>query len=127
MRLDLAALPDKCARIAIAAAIDGERTFGDLWAVSVSVDGEDGTVATFVLDAGTNERTMVRTEIYRWAGKWLLSTGRDTRSTPGVVWSPDTGSTITRRIADLCPRFCARAYHVRLTSPKDYTSTNVPP
>lgn len=38
----------------------------------MSVDGEDGTVATFVLDAGTTERTMVLTEIYRRAGKWRL-------------------------------------------------------
>ncbi|WP_239010480.1 MULTISPECIES: exonuclease domain-containing protein [Rhodococcus] len=72
VRLDLAALPDECARIAIAAAIDGERTFGELGAVSVSVDGEDGTAATFVLDAGTTERTMVLTEIYRRAGTWRL-------------------------------------------------------
>ncbi|MHC6214326.1 TerD family protein [Rhodococcus ruber] len=72
VRLDLAALPDECARIAIAAAIDGERTFGELGAVSASVDGEDGTAATFVLDAGTTERTMVLTEIYRRAGKWRL-------------------------------------------------------
>ncbi|MBP2210844.1 stress response protein SCP2 [Rhodococcus ruber] len=72
VRLDLAALPDDCARIAIAAAIDGERTFGELGAVSVSVDGEGGTAATFVLDAGTTERTMVLTEIYRRAGKWRL-------------------------------------------------------
>ncbi|MCF8783417.1 TerD family protein [Rhodococcus ruber] len=72
VRFDLAALPDECARVAIAAAIDGERTFGELGAVSVSVDGEDGTAATFVLDAGTTERTMVLTEIYRRAGKWRL-------------------------------------------------------
>ncbi|MGW4580317.1 TerD family protein [Rhodococcus aetherivorans] len=72
VRFDLAALPDECARIAIAAAIDGERTFGELGAVSVSVDGEDGTAATLVLDAGTTERTMVLTEIYRRAGKWRM-------------------------------------------------------
>ncbi len=72
VRVDLAALPDECERIAIAAAIDGERTFGDLGAVSVSVDSDDGTAATFVLDAGTTERTMVLTEIYRRSGKWRL-------------------------------------------------------
>ncbi|QIX49882.1 TerD family protein [Rhodococcus sp. DMU1] len=72
VRFDLAALPDECGRVAIAAAIDGERAFGELGAVSVSVDGEDGTAATFVLDAGTTERTMVLTEIYRRAGKWRL-------------------------------------------------------
>ncbi|MEZ5150285.1 TerD family protein [Rhodococcus zopfii] len=72
VRLDLAGLPEDCHRIAIAAAIDGDRTFGDLGAVSVSVDGDDTTAATFVLDAGTTERTMVLTEIYRRAGKWRV-------------------------------------------------------
>ncbi|MBM7457549.1 TerD family protein [Rhodococcus coprophilus] len=72
VRVDLASLPAECERIAIAAAIDGDRTFGDLGAVSVSVDSDEGTAATFVLDAGTTERTMVLTEIYRRAGKWRL-------------------------------------------------------
>ncbi|WP_082899991.1 TerD family protein [Rhodococcus phenolicus] len=72
VRLDLAGLPEDCRRIAIAAAIDGDRTFGDLGAVSVSVDGDDVTAATFVLDAGTTERTMVLTEIYRRDGKWRV-------------------------------------------------------
>ncbi len=72
VRVDLASLPAECERIAIAAAIDGDRTFGDLGAVSVSIDSDEGTAATFVLDAGTTERTMVLTEIYRRAGKWRL-------------------------------------------------------
>jgi len=72
VRLDLAGLPEDCHRVAIAAAIDGDRTFGELGAVSVSVDGDDTTAATFVLDAGTTERTMVLTEIYRRAGKWRV-------------------------------------------------------
>ncbi|UYP20175.1 TerD family protein [Rhodococcus sp. Z13] len=72
VRVDLAELPDECERIAVAAAIDDARTFGELGAVSVSVDGDGGTAATFVLDAGTTERTMVLTEIYRRAGKWRL-------------------------------------------------------
>ncbi|MGO4200613.1 TerD family protein [Rhodococcus sp. TAF43] len=72
IRVDLAALPAECHRIVIAAAIDGERTFGDLGAVSVSVDGPDSTFATFVLDAGTVERTMVLTEIYRRGGAWRI-------------------------------------------------------
>lgn len=72
VRVDLSSLPAECERIAIAAAIDGDRTFGDLGAVSVSVDSDEGTAATFVLDAGTTERTMVLTEIYRRAGKWRL-------------------------------------------------------
>jgi DNA polymerase-3 subunit epsilon len=72
IRVDLASIPDDCERIAIAAAIDGDRTFGDLGAVSISVDGEAGTAATAVLDAGTTERTMVLAEIYRRSGKWRL-------------------------------------------------------
>ncbi len=72
IRVDLASIPDDCERIAIAAAIDGDRTFGDLGAVSISVDSEAGTAATAVLDAGTTERTMVLAEIYRRSGKWRL-------------------------------------------------------
>ncbi len=72
IRVDLAELPTECERIAIAAAIDGNRTFGELGAVSVGVDSDSGTAATFVLDAGTTERTMVLAEIYRRAGKWRL-------------------------------------------------------
>ncbi|MEE2033866.1 TerD family protein [Rhodococcus sp. CC-R104] len=72
VRLDLASLPAECERIAIAAAIDGDRTFGDLGAVSVSIDSDEGVAATFVLDAGTTERTMVLAEIYRRAGKWRV-------------------------------------------------------
>ncbi len=72
VRVDLVSIPDECERIAIAAAIDGDRTFGDLGAVSISVDSEAGTAATAVLDAGTTERTMVLTEIYRRSGKWRL-------------------------------------------------------
>ena len=56
----------------IAAAVDDEKTFGDLGAVTVSIDGPDGTFATFVLDLGTVERTMVLTEIYRRGDVWRL-------------------------------------------------------
>ena len=45
--------------VMIGAAVDDEKTFGDLGAVTVSIDGPDGTFATFVLDLGTVERTMV--------------------------------------------------------------------
>ncbi|MFE4503887.1 TerD family protein [Rhodococcus sp. NPDC056743] len=72
IRADLDSLPAECKRVAIAAAVDGERTFGDLGAVSVSVDGPDGTFATFVLDLGTVERTMVLAEIYRRGDIWRL-------------------------------------------------------
>ena len=72
IRADLDSLPAECKRVVIAAAVDGERTFGDLGAVSVSVDGPDGTFATFVLDLGTVERTMVLAEIYRRGDVWRL-------------------------------------------------------
>jgi DNA polymerase-3 subunit epsilon len=72
IRTDLDALPAECRRVVIAAAVDGERTFGDLGAVTVSIDGSDGTFATFLLDLGTVERTMVLTEIYRRGDVWRL-------------------------------------------------------
>ncbi|MGC0363089.1 DNA polymerase-3 subunit epsilon [Rhodococcus sp. 27YEA15] len=72
IRATLDSLPEECTRVVIAAAVDGERTFGDLGAVSVSIDSPDGTFATFVLDVGTVERTMVLTEIYRRGGVWRL-------------------------------------------------------
>ncbi|MCJ0906093.1 exonuclease domain-containing protein [Rhodococcus sp. ARC_M6] len=72
VRADLSALPDECRRVVIGAAVDGEGTFGDLGAVSVSIDGPDGTFATFVLDVGTVEKTMVLTEIYRRGDVWRL-------------------------------------------------------
>ena len=72
IRTDLDALPAECRRVVIAAAVDDEKTFGDLGAVTVSIDGPDGTFATFVLDLGTVERTMVLTEIYRRGDVWRL-------------------------------------------------------
>ncbi|WP_257206253.1 TerD family protein [Rhodococcus erythropolis] len=72
VRADLDSLPAECQRVVIAAAVDGDKTFGDLGAVSVSIDGPDGTFATFVLDLGTVERTMVLAEIYRRGNVWRL-------------------------------------------------------
>ena len=72
LRVDLEALPDECHRVVVAAAINGDRTFGDLGAVAVSVDGPDHTFATFVLDAGTIERTMILAELYRRGGRWRI-------------------------------------------------------
>ncbi|PBC38108.1 3'-5' exonuclease [Rhodococcus sp. ACPA4] len=72
VRADLDALPAECQRVVIAAAVDGDKTFGDIGAVSVSIDGPDGTFATFVLDLGTVERTMVLAEIYRRGDVWRL-------------------------------------------------------
>ncbi|OZD02398.1 3'-5' exonuclease [Rhodococcus sp. 06-235-1A] len=70
VRIDLALVPEDCARIVIAAAIDGDKTFGDVGAVSVSLDGVDSTVATAVLDAATTEQSMLLAEIYRRGSGW---------------------------------------------------------
>ena len=70
VRIDLTVVPDDCARIIVAAAIDGETTFGQVGAVAVALDGPDATVATAVLDAATTERSMLLAEIYRRGSGW---------------------------------------------------------
>lgn len=72
VRVDLDLLPEHCTRVTIAAALSGETTFGDLGAVTVAVDGDDGTVAAATLDAGTSERTMILTELYRRGDRWRV-------------------------------------------------------
>ena len=68
--IDLAAAPDEIERITIGAAIDGDATFGDVGAISVTVDAAEFTFATAVLDAATTERSMIIAEIYRRNGLW---------------------------------------------------------
>lgn len=70
VRIDLSVLPDECSRILVAAAIDDEKTFGEVGAVSVSLDGVESTIATAVLDAATTERSMLLAEIYRRGTGW---------------------------------------------------------
>lgn len=70
VRIDLTLVPEDCARIVIAAATDGDKTFGNVGAVSVSLDGVDSTVATAVLDAATTEQSMLLAEIYRRGSGW---------------------------------------------------------
>ena len=70
VRIDLSLVPEDCVRITVAAAIDGDHTFGDLGAVSVSLDGLDSAVATAVLDAATTERSMLLAEVYRRGSGW---------------------------------------------------------
>ncbi|WP_241387370.1 TerD family protein [Rhodococcus sp. CH91] len=72
IHIDLKALPDNCVRIAIAAAIEGTATFGQLGPVAVKVEASEQPEAEFVLDAGTTERTMVLCEVYRRANRWRL-------------------------------------------------------
>ncbi|BAJ28470.1 MULTISPECIES: TerD family protein [Kitasatospora] len=70
--IDLAALPPAAHRIAIAAAIDGSETFGDVGAVQITLaPGVDApAVAQAALDAATSERTLLLAEIYRRGARW---------------------------------------------------------
>ncbi|WOX21295.1 TerD family protein [Streptomyces solicathayae] len=70
--LDLTALPPAVHRIAIAAAIDGEATFGDIGAVQITLaPGSDAPAAAqAALDAATSERTLLLAEIYRRGPLW---------------------------------------------------------
>lgn len=69
--IDLTAVDSEIERITVGAAIDGE-TFGDVGALSVTVDTADITLATAVLDAATTERSMIIVEVYRRNGAWRL-------------------------------------------------------
>ncbi|MFB6839750.1 TerD family protein [Streptomyces sp. NPDC056361] len=68
----LAALPPAAHRIAIAAAIDGAATFGDIGAVQITLaPGVDAPAAAqATLDAATSERTLLLAEIYRRGSRW---------------------------------------------------------
>ncbi|MEU8619433.1 TerD family protein [Streptomyces sp. NPDC048623] len=70
--VDLAALPPAAHRIAIAAAIDGAATFGDIGAVQMTLaPGVDApATAQATLDAATSERTLLLAEIYRRGPRW---------------------------------------------------------
>jgi DNA polymerase III subunit epsilon len=63
---------DQHSKIVVAAALDGDTTFGALGAVTLSVDGDTTTAATSTLDAATTERTMLLAEVYRRNGSWRL-------------------------------------------------------
>ncbi|MFJ4867214.1 TerD family protein [Streptomyces sp. NPDC088757] len=68
----LAALPPAARRIAIAAAVDGAATFGDIGAVHLTLaPGVDApATAQATLDAATSERTLLLAEIYRRGPRW---------------------------------------------------------
>ncbi|MGW0024714.1 TerD family protein [Rhodococcus sp. NPDC003383] len=72
VHIDTSSLPATCSRVVVAAAIDGDGTFGDLGPVSVNVETQSRTQFSFVLDAGTTELTMVLCEIYRRGDKWRI-------------------------------------------------------
>ncbi|WP_233159699.1 TerD family protein [Pseudonocardia sp. MH-G8] len=72
IRIDLDLVSDQHSKIVIAAALSGDATFGDLGAVTLSVDGDAATAATSTLDAATTEATLLLAEIYRREGTWRL-------------------------------------------------------
>ncbi|MFZ2242726.1 MAG: TerD family protein, partial [Gordonia amarae] len=69
--VELGSVPDDVARVTVGAAIE-QATFGDLGALSVTVDSGATTIATAVLDAATSERSMIVAEVYRRRGVWRL-------------------------------------------------------
>lgn len=73
--IDLVELPSYCSRIVIAAAIDGDGvTFGDVGAIELTATpgAEGGVGARSTLDAATEERTMLLSEIYQRGDVWRL-------------------------------------------------------
>jgi DNA polymerase-3 subunit epsilon len=72
VRIDLRLVSEQHAKVVVAAALEGGAVFGDLGAVTISVDGGTATAATATLDAGTTERTMLLAELYRRDGAWRV-------------------------------------------------------
>ncbi|MGA6169906.1 TerD family protein [Streptomyces sp. NPDC012600] len=70
--VDLASLPPSSRKVAVAAAIDGEGTFGDVGAVQVTAVPGTGAapLAGATLDAATTERTLLLAEFYRRGPVW---------------------------------------------------------
>ncbi|WP_433547624.1 TerD family protein [Streptomyces sp. CA-294286] len=70
--IDLAALPPAALRVVVAAAVDGEGTFGDVGPLQVAASwgNVDAPLARGTLDAATTERTLLLAEFYRRAGLW---------------------------------------------------------
>ncbi|GHF11785.1 DEDDh family exonuclease [Streptomyces griseoluteus] len=70
--VDLAALPPAFHRIVVAAAVDGDPTFGEIGAVQVAAapGGGDAPLARATLDAATTERTLLLAELYRRGPAW---------------------------------------------------------
>ncbi|MGY0490262.1 TerD family protein [Streptomyces sp. WG-D5] len=70
--VDLGALPPASHRVVVAAAIDGNVTFGDVGAVQVGISPSSGAapLARATLDAATTERTLLLAELYRRGPLW---------------------------------------------------------
>ncbi|MGY1736210.1 TerD family protein [Geodermatophilus sp. SYSU D00684] len=64
-------LPAPQRRVLLAAAVDGETTFGDVGAVELVLrDGEGAPIARATLDAATTERSLVLATLYLRNGSW---------------------------------------------------------
>jgi DNA polymerase-3 subunit epsilon len=72
--MDLATLPDAARKIVIAAAIDGETTFGAIGPIEATIaTGRSAPpLAQATLDAATTERTLLLAEIYRRGLTWRM-------------------------------------------------------
>ncbi|MFD6432465.1 TerD family protein [Streptomyces venezuelae] len=70
--IDVASLPPASRKVVIAAAIDGEATFGDVGAVQVTAAPDDSAapLALATMDAATTERSLLLAEIYRRGSVW---------------------------------------------------------
>lgn len=75
MELTLDQLAPRCVRVVLAAAIDGAgTTFGAVGAIEVEISAgnQSGVFARVTLDAATEERTLLLTEIYLREDTWRL-------------------------------------------------------
>ncbi|MDH6215793.1 TerD family protein [Streptomyces pseudovenezuelae] len=72
--LNLASLPPSTRKVVVAAAIDGDATFGTVGAIQVgAAPGSSGApLARATLDAATTERTLLLAEFYRRGPLWRL-------------------------------------------------------
>ncbi|MBA9004246.1 DEDDh family exonuclease [Thermomonospora cellulosilytica] len=72
--VDLAVPPPQIRRIAVAAAIDGAATFGDVGAIEITAGPgvSRALLAQATLDAATTERTLLLAEVYRRGPSWRL-------------------------------------------------------
>lgn len=69
--VDLSVVGEDVDRIMVGASIE-TATFGDVGALSVTIDTFEFTFATAVLDAATTERSMIIAEIYRRNNVWRI-------------------------------------------------------
>ncbi|MDX3063668.1 TerD family protein [Streptomyces clavifer] len=74
--VSLGSLPPSVGRVVVAAAIDGEPTFGDVGAIQITAGPGTSAapLAQSTLDAATTERTMLLVELYRRGPLWRLRT-----------------------------------------------------